>query len=303
MGLNMNNQKTALILEGGGVRGIFTAGVLDVFLQNDIKFDAVVGVSAGALFGVNLLSGQSGRALRYNKKYNRDFRYMGLFPLLTEGNIVSTDYAYRRVPYELDPFDNENYMKADTDMYAVVTNVQTGEPEYLRITDVFKQMDALRASGSLPAVSKPVEVDGHLYLDGGVSDSIPFEWAFEQGYEKIVVVLTRDIDYRKKPTSKLVADIFLKKYPPIYEKMMVRHENYNRKVERLISLEQEKKVFIIRPTEPLVAGRLERNKDKIQMTYDQGQADAKAAMEHMKTYLSKGIAIGYNDENKQRFET
>ena len=277
----MNDKKTALILEGGGVRGIFSAGVLDVFLENNITFDMVVGVSAGALFGVNLLSGQKERALRYNKKYNKDRRYMGIIPLILEGNIVNTDYAYRRVPYELDPFDNEAYKNSATKMFAVVTNVETGEPEYLQVTDVYEQMDVLRASGSLPIVSKPVMIGEQAYLDGGVSDSIPYEWALEQGYERVVVVLTRDINYRKKPSSKLVADLFLKKYPKIRENMLNRHENYNNKVERLIKLEQEKKVFVIRPSVPLEAGRLERDAAKIQMTYDCGKADANREMKAM----------------------
>lgn len=283
----MKDKKSALILEGGGVRGIFSAGVLDTFIDNNITFDAVVGVSAGALFGVNLLSGQKGRALRYNKKYNKDRRYMGIIPLIREGNIVNTDYAYRRVPYELDPFDNEAYKNSKTKMYAVTTEVETGEPAYLQITDVYEQMDTLRASGSLPIVSKPVMIDGRAYLDGGISDSIPYEWALDQGYDRVVVVLTRDINYRKKPSSKLMADIFLKKYPNIREDMLRRHENYNNKVERLIKLEQEKKVFVIRPSIPLSAGRLERDATKIQATYDCGKADAQREMSAMLEYMQR----------------
>ena len=168
--------KIGLVLEGGAMRGMFTAGVLDTFLDNDIKMDSVVGVSAGALFGVNYLSGQKGRVIRYNKKFNKDKNYMGLRPLLREGNIVSTKYAYEDVPKTLDPFDDEAYKKSKVPFYAVVTNVATGNPEYIQIHSVFEQMDTLRASGSMPFVSKPVAIGDKKYLDGGIADSIPFEW-------------------------------------------------------------------------------------------------------------------------------
>lgn len=278
-------KRSALILEGGGVRGIFSAGVLDSFLASNIEFDTVIGVSAGALFGVNFISKQSGRAVRYNKKFNKDFRYMGMYPLLMEGNIVSTDYAYVRVPRKLDPFDNETYKKSKTDMYAVVTNVDTGRPEYILVKDVFEQMDALRASGSLPMVSKPVEVDGKKYLDGGVSNSIPFEWAIENGYERIVVVLTRDIAYRKKPSPQLPLKMLLRKYPCIYEDMVVRHENYNQQIDKLEQLKKQGKVCVIRPTSPLSAGRLERDEKKIQETYDCGRNATDAMIDDIKNYL------------------
>ena len=173
--------KTGLVLEGGAMRGMYTAGVLDIMLDHQIHFDGIIGVSAGALFGVNYLSGQRGRVIRYNKKYNGNRDYMGLLPLLREGNIVSTRYAYDRVPKLYDVFDNETYKAntAQTPFYAVVTNMKTGEPEYMQVEDVFAQMDVLRASGSMPFVSHPVEIGGRQYLDGGVADSIPFA-AFEQ---------------------------------------------------------------------------------------------------------------------------
>lgn len=177
--------KVGLVLEGGGMRGMYTAGVLDTFMENGIHFDGIVGVSAGALFGVNFLSGQKGRAIRYNKKFNSDKNYMGIIPLLKEGNIVSTEYAYTKVPYELDPFDNKTYMESGVPFYAVMTNVSNGNPEYVLVRDIFKQMDVLRASGSLPIISRPVLIDGKYYLDGGIADSIPFEWMFSQGYSTL----------------------------------------------------------------------------------------------------------------------
>lgn len=179
------------------MRGMYTAGVLDCFMDHDISFDAVIGVSAGALFGVNLLSKQRGRVIRYNKRFNSDKNYMGIRPLLREKNIVSTKYAYDTVPRELDPFDDEEYKKSDIPFYAVVTNIRTGKPEYVQIKSVFDQMDVLRASGSMPVVSKPVKLGNEWYLDGAVTDSIPYEHMLDMGYDRVVVVLTKPANYIK----------------------------------------------------------------------------------------------------------
>lgn len=193
----MSDERCALVLEGGAMRGMYTAGVLDCFMDHDICFDAVIGVSAGALFGVNLLSKQRGRVIRYNKRFNSDKNYMGIRPLLREKNIVSTKYAYDIVPRELDPFDDEEYKKSDIPFYAVVTNIRTGKPEYVQIKSVFDQMDVLRASGSMPVVSKPVKLGHEWYLDGAVTDSIPYEHMLDMGYDRLVVVLTKPADYIK----------------------------------------------------------------------------------------------------------
>lgn len=277
--------KVGLVLEGGAMRGMFTAGVLDVFMEQGIRVDGVIGVSAGALFGVNYLSGQKGRVIRYNKRFNGDWKYMGLLPLLTEGNIVSTKYAYEEVPRRLDPFDEETYGKSEIPFYAVVTNVETGDPEYIQVTDVFEQMDVLRASGSMPFVSKPVEIDGKKYLDGGISDSIPYRWFRDQGYDKLIVVLTRDIGYRKQPFSKLAAKRLRKKYPKIEKKMLLRHYNYNTSAVELKKLEREGEAFIIRPSAPIRINKIEKDPEKLQEVYDLGRNDALAAMENLKKYI------------------
>lgn len=277
--------KTGLVLEGGAMRGMFTAGVLDVFMEQGITVDCVVGVSAGALFGVNYLSGQNGRVIRYNKRFNQDKNYMGLRPLLREGNIVSTKYAYDEVPRSLDPFDDKKFQKSPIPFYAVVTNVETGEPEYIRVKSVFKQMDVLRASGSMPFVSKVVPIGGKLYLDGGISDSIPFKWLCNQGCEKPVVVLTRDMDYRKKPAKKLPAKLFLRKYPKIAERLLHRHTDYNESVEKLNELERTGKVFVIRPSQSIDIKRMEKNPDKLQAVYDLGRKDGEFYLDELKKYL------------------
>ncbi len=283
----MEFMKSGLVLEGGAMRGMYTAGVLDTFLRNNIEFEGIVGVSAGALFGVNYLSKQVGRAIRYNKRFNRDKNYMGLRPLLKEGNLFSTDYAYGKVPRELDIFDDEAFKKSPVPFFAVVTNMETGESEYMEIKSVFEQMDTLRASGSMPFVSKPVELEGKLYLDGGITDSIPFEWMKNTGCEKIVVVLTRDMSYRKKPMPKIITKLSYRKYPKLREKLKARHEVYNSSVEKLQKLERQGKVFVIRPSEPIEISRTEKDPQKLQEVYDLGIRDCEKILPSLKEYLGK----------------
>lgn len=281
--------KTGLVLEGGAMRGMFTAGVLDVFLENDITVDCVVGVSAGALFGVNYLSGQNGRVIRYNKRFNSDKDYMGIRPLLREGNIFSTEYAYDRVPRRLDPFDDEAFKKSGVPFYAVTTDVESGEPRYIRINSVFEQMDTLRASGSMPFVSKPVEIDGRKYLDGGISDSIPFEWLSEQGCDKLIVILTRDMEYRKKQMNKALIKTYGLKYPKVAEMLLTRHTLYNKSVELLKEWEAAGKAFVIRPSKTIDIGRIEKNPEKLQSVYDLGRSDGKAVLGALGEYM--GVTV------------
>lgn len=279
--------KTGLILEGGAMRGMYTAGVMDVMMDHDICFDGIIGVSAGALFGVNYLSRQKGRVIRYNKKYNGHKEYMGLIPLLKEGNIVSTRYAYERVPRLYDVFDNETFKASETRFYAVVTNLQTGQPEYMPVEDVYEQMDILRASGSMPFVSKPVQIGDQLYLDGGVSDSIPFAFFQKQGYDRLVVILTRDLDYRKKAMSPLMIDAGYHKYPEFCRQLKKRHQVYNKSVRMLKNQEEKGKTFVIRPSVPIGIKRIETDPDKLQMVYDEGVKDATDCMERLLAYLRK----------------
>ena len=270
--MEKNKNKTGLVLEGGGMRGIYTAGVLDVFLDEGLTFDGVIGVSAGAVFGVNFLSRQPGRVIRYNKRYIRDPRYMGPGPLLRTGNLFSPDFAYGTVPTELDPFDQQSFQASGVPFYAVVTNIETGHAEYPLIENVFEQMDTLRASASLPFVSKPVAVGDGLYLDGGIVDSIPFEAMRALGYDRLVVVLTRDGSYRKGPMPSLPIDLWYGKYPALQQRLRCRHEAYNQSLDRLRQLEQEGVAKVIRPRRPIEMGRLERDPAVLQRVYDQGYA-------------------------------
>ena len=278
--------KTGLVLEGGAMRGMFTAGVLDTFLDAGVKADEVVGVSAGALFGVNYLSGQKGRAVRYNKRYNGDKNYMGLRPLLKEGNLFSTSYAYDLVPRRLDPFDDAAFQNSGVPFFAVVTNVDTGQAEYMQVKSVFDQMDLLRASGSMPFVSRPVEWEGRRYLDGGIADSIPFEWMAARGCDRLIVVLTREAGYRKTPMNGAMLRLLGRKYPAIARRLAARHTDYNRALEELERWQAEGRAFVIRPSVKTPISRIETDPDKLQQVYDLGLADGQAALPALQAYLA-----------------
>ena len=267
--------KTGLVLEGGGMRGLFTAGVLDAFYARGLSFDGVIGVSAGAVFGVNFLSRQPGRVLRYNKRYIRDPRYMGLRSLLKTGNLFSPDFAYGTVPIQLDPFDQQSFQASGVPFYAVMTNIETGLAEYPLIENVFEQMDTLRASASLPFVSRPVPIGGDLYLDGGIVDSVPFEAMQALGYDRLVVILTRDASYRKGPMPALPIDLWYGKYPALRQRLRCRHEAYNQSLERLRRLEKDGTATVIRPKRPIEIRRLERDPAVLQRVYEQGYAIGK----------------------------
>lgn len=262
---------------------MYTAGVLDVFLEHQISVDCAVGVSAGALFGVNYLSNQKGRVIRYNKRFNGDKKYIGFRPLLREGNIVSTQYAYYDVPHKLDPFDDVSFKRSGVPFYAVVTDVETGEPEYIQIHSVFEQMDILRASGSMPFLSKPVEIGEKKYLDGGISDSIPFQRLSSQGCDKLIVILTRDMEYYKKPMPASLVRLYYKKQPQIAEKLLQRHLLYNRSIEQLKEWEKDGQAFVIRPSRPIEIGRIEKT-DKLQGVYDLGVSDGTEHLSKLRVY-------------------
>ena len=278
--------KTALVLEGGAMRGLFTAGVLDVFLDEQIQVNGMVTVSAGALFGVNFPSQQRGRVLRYNLKYLNDKRYMGLYSLLTTGNVVNRDFAFYELPFTLDPFDQNQFAQSNIDFWVTLTNVETGEAEYIKINDAFAQMEALRATSAMPMVSKMVEVDGQRYLDGGIADSIPLQKTLALGYDKIILVLTRPLDYRKKPSSTFLFKLLYRKFPKLCERWANRYAEYNQAVERVIELEKQGKIFVIRPSVDLQISRLEKDPTKVQAMYDLGISDAKKQIQALKDYLA-----------------
>lgn len=265
--------KVGLVLEGGGLRGLYTAGVLDQLLDMPVGIAGIVSVSSGALFGVNFISRQKGRVLRYNGTYLNDKRYMGWQSWITTGNMVNKQFAYYDVPFMLDPFDNDVFKQAKIPFYAVVTNMETGEAEYRRIDDVYEQMEELRASSALPFFSRNVWLDGKPYLDGGIADSIPVEFAQTLGFDKLIVVLTRPRGYKKeKEISKWLSLVYAR-YPKFKELLLTRSFRYNKQIQKIDELERQGKVFVIAPSRKIEIGRLEKSVQKLHSTYDLGVND------------------------------
>lgn len=282
---NNNTNKVALVLEGGALRGLYTAGVLDIFMQNDIKIDTIFGVSAGALFGINYKSRQIGRALRYNLKYAHDKRYMGLYSLFTTGDIMNREFCFNKLVYNLDPLDFETYNNSDVKFYAVVTNLGTGQAEYIDIDDAEKEMEYLRASGSMPFVSNPVEINGNKYLDGAMSDPIPLKKALDMGYKKIIVVQTRPYDYSKtKPW--LPFGLVYKKYPNFVKSAKNVYIKYNETLNLIRKYENDGKILVLRPSEKIKMQRVEKNLKKLKAIYDVGIKDCNEKLEKIKEYIT-----------------
>ena len=279
--------KIGLVLEGGGMRTLFTAGVLDAFLDKNIEVNGVVGVSAGALFGVNYVSKQKERSVRYNKKYANEKGYMGLYSWITTGNAVNKDFAFYKIPFKLDKFDEREFEKAKVDFYIVMTNIESGKPEYVLIKDVFKQMEYLRATSALPFASKIIEINNKKYLDGGISDSIPIDFCETLGYDKIIVVLTRPENVHKEDKLNFLYKLVYRKYPNLVERLINMGKDYEVVLKKIKDLENKDKIFVIRPPEILKIGRLEKNKDKIQKVYDIGLNTGFNKIDNLLKYLNK----------------
>ena len=280
--------KVGLVLEGGGMRALFTAGVLDALLDvKKLDIDGIVGVSAGALFGANYVSGQKERAIRYNKKYARDKRYMGLHSWITTGNAVNKEFAFYEIPFKLDVFDQEKFKQSKIDFYVVMTNVENGQAEYVLIEDIFEQMEYLRATSALPFASKIIEINGKKYLDGGISDSIPIDYCQSLGYDKIIVVLTRPENIHKEDKLNFLYKLVYRKYPNLVERLINMGKDYEVVLKKIKDLETENKIFVIRPPKVLKIGRLEKNEDKIQSVYDIGLNTGKKEIDNLLKYLNK----------------
>ena len=279
--------KIGLVLEGGGMRGLYTAGVLDIFMEKGIHIDGIMGVSAGALFGINYKSNQMGRIVRYNKKYAKNKNYMGMYSLLTTGNIMNEEFCFHKIVNELDPIDFETYKHSKVEFYAVVTNIETGEAEYIKIDDLKDKdnLEYLRASGSMPFVSKPVNIQNKKYLDGEIADSIPIDKMMRMDYDKVIVVLTRPKECRKKKSNQIFPKLYYKKYPKFAETINHRYQKYNEELDKVSNLEKEGKIFVIRPSKLIKIKRIEKNEDKIQEMYDLGKEDTTKILEKLKQYI------------------
>ncbi len=283
-----DNNRLGLVLEGGGMRGVYTAGVLDFFLEENFFVDGVIGVSAGAVQAVNFVSRQEKRGFRVIATYANDKRYMSFRSLLLTGDLFNRKFCYERIPNELDPFDYETFRNSSTRCYATATNVLTGEASHLELKDLHDDMDKLRASGSLPLVSNLVNIDGIPHLDGGIADSIPFEAFRRMGYGKCIVVLTRAKGYRKSP-NRLMPIIRLKyrKYPRFVAACENRFRVYNETLDALEAAEARGDVFVIRPQKTVEVARLERNASKLEALYREGFAEAKERFDDLKRFIGK----------------
>ncbi len=279
--------KTGLVMEGGAMRGLFTCGVIDVLMINELFTDGAIGVSAGAAFGCNYVSRQYGRPLRYNKTFCKDPRFCSMRSLIKTGDIYGGDFCYREIPDELDLFDYDTFENSSTEFHLVCTDVNTGNPVYFKCKDLKgEEMQLLRASASMPIVSKPVEAAGYSLLDGGMSDSIPLKYFQSIGFEKNIVILTQPRDYRKHP-SKFgpILNIALKKYPKLVETMKNRHIMYNQELKYIAREEQKGNTLVIAPPVKLPAGKIEHDPEVLQETYDIGKKTAIEMLDRIKEFL------------------
>ncbi len=277
--------KTGLVLEGGGFRGIYTAGVLDTFMEHGLTFDGVIGVSAGAAHGCSFLSGQKGRSIYYYTKYCNDYRFMSMKSFIKTGDVVGVEFSYHELPEKLVPYDYEAFKSCGIPFYVGVTNVETGKAEYLLITDMLAQIDYLRASASLPYFSRIVEIGDKKYLDGGIADSVPVKAFEDMGYARNVVVLTQPDSYVKKPEMRGLANIVYRKYPNFVQALKDRPQVYNENTEYIRKLEKSGAAFVIRPERALEIGRMEHDPENVRRVYDIGVSDAKKHIDELKAWL------------------
>lgn len=287
--MQIPSKKLGLVLEGGGMRGVYTAGVIDFLLEQNLLVDGVVGVSAGAVQAVNYVANQPKRGFRVIATYANDKRYMSFRSLLLTGDLFNKEFCYERIPNELDPFDYAAFESSPVKCYATVTNVMTGEAENLLLKDMTgPDMDKLRASGSLPLVSRLVNIDGIPHLDGGIADSIPYKAFQQMGYGKCIVVLTRAKGYRKEPNS-LMPLIRLKyrKYPRFVEACANRYRVYNQTLEDLEEAEARGEVFVFRPQKTVEVARLERDVNKLNLLYEEGYEETKSMFDDLKKFIGK----------------
>ncbi len=277
-----------LVLEGGAMRGLFTAGVLDVFMENGIKFDNVIGVSAGACFGCNYVSGQVGRTIRYNMKYAGDKRYCSVSSLIRTGDIFGGEFCYHTLPTELDKFDEAAFIDSGIPFYMVVTDIETGEAGYHRMRDAsYEELEWMRASSSMPLVSNIVEIGGGKYLDGGMTDAIPLKASEALGCNKNVTVLTKPRGYRKshEKTMPLIR-LKYREYPNLIRAMDIRHITYNEQLDHVLAQEKAGTNFVICPKSPLPLGHICHDPLVMREAYEIGRNEANELMPALERFLA-----------------
>ena len=279
--------KTGLVLEGGAMRGMFTCGVTDVWMEAGVSFDGIIGVSAGAAFGCNIKSGQPGRAIRYNKRFCRDPRFVSWRSFFRTGDLYNARFAYYTIPDELDPFDRAAFAENPTSFTVVATDVETGRPVYHDLHDGLPEdIEWIRASASLPLVSRIVELDGKKLLDGGIADAVPFARFLEQGYDRVVVIVTQPAGYVKKKDPKLpLARLMLRRYPNMIEAMATRHVRYNEMLRALAEAEAAGRVLVVRPPAPLHISGIVRDPERLEAVYRIGRRTGESELARIRAYL------------------
>jgi len=284
----MANIKTGIVLEGGGMRGMYTCGILDVLMENHIFLDGMVGVSAGIAFGCNYKSRQAGRALRYNVRFARDKRYSGIRSLLKTGNYYNAWFAYHLVPTHYDVFDFNAFEESPMECYAVCFDVKTGEGVYQRLDRVNNDFfEWIRASASMPVVAQPVEVGGRLLLDGGLADSIPLQFMIDKGYKRNVVILTREDGYRKTAEHGMwLMKPLLRKWPKVIDALRERPAIYNKQLQQVREEERKGNAFVFRPLKPLDVSRTTHDPEEMNRVYQQGRQEALQRLDDLKKFLA-----------------
>lgn len=282
--------KTGLIMEGGAMRGMFTCGVMDVLLREEIEFDGAIGVSAGAVFGCNYKSRQIDRAIRYNTRFCKDKRYCSFRSLIRTGDLYGADFCYNKLPYELDIFDTDTFEKNPMEFWVVATDVHTGKAYYHKCkTGKGEDMKWFRASASMPVLSRPVEIRGGSYLDGGCADSVPLTFFESIGYDRNLVVLTQPKGYRKKSKKmSSLTRVALKKYPAILKDLETRAEDYNSQMEEVEKAAKDGKILAIYPPEALNIGAAEKKQEELLRVYRIGEETAKEKLPGIKEFLKTG---------------
>lgn len=280
--------KKGLVLEGGAMRGLFSAGVMDVMYEAGLEFDGIVGVSAGAAFGCNYKSRQPGRAIRYNKLFAHDGRYCGLRSLLTTGDLYGGEYDYHYIPTHVDVFDTEAFEKNPVRFHVVCTDVETGAAVYQKIERCdYDAFEWIRASASMPMVSRIVNIGSQKLLDGGIADSIPLEYFEREGYDRNVVILTQPQGYEKRQNRLLpLLRLSLRKYPNIIKALANRHLMYNDQLRHVAEAERAGRAFVIRPSIPLPIGHISHDPEEMQRVYDIGRAEGARQLPALRQFLA-----------------
>lgn len=279
--------KKGLVLEGGALRGLFSAGVMDVLMEQKIEFDGVVGVSAGACFGCNIISRQPGRVIRYNKKLAHDWRYASLRSWFLTGDYFGGEFDYHYMPEYIDVFDVKTFQENKTEFWIVCTDVETGEPVYQKIGKVdYESLEYIRASASMPLASKIVNINNRKFLDGGVADSIPLRFFQQKGFQQNVVVLTQPEGFIKQKNKLMpLMKIVLHKYPRFIDAMARRHEMYNFELDYLAVEEKKGNILVMRPANKLAIGHISHDPEEMQITYELGRRVAENRLDDIISFM------------------